>query len=70
MKQCFLAFRPHILGSNGANPLHNPSLKNKKAVNETPVREHLSLWLTRYPKGVGISLTALSHWFSHLAGKL
>lgn len=33
----------------GANPIHNPSLENKKAVNETPVEKHISLWLTRYP---------------------
>jgi hypothetical protein len=50
MKQWFLAFRPHILGSNGANPLHNPSLKNKKGclevrpvgalLNDSPHRKH------------------------------
>jgi hypothetical protein len=39
MKQWLLAFRPHKFGNVGANPTDHPSLKNKKAVNETPVRE-------------------------------
>ncbi len=59
MKQWFLAFRPHILGSNGANPLHNPSLKNKKPLMKPRWKNTSACGCRATPVGVGTSLTAL-----------
>ncbi len=47
IKQCF----QNIYRHSGANPLHNPSLENKKAVNETPVRELKSCGLKLPQRG-------------------
>ena len=62
MKQCWCS---NLQGDNGANPLHNPSLKTKKPLMK-PRWKNPILWI-RLPQRGRDFINDSQHWLPHLA---